>query len=80
MDVSDWRDIIALDYRYGQLAGLKADGTVVLTGRTGQGQCDVSGWENIVAVAAGEGYTVGLRADGTVVATGNNERGQCKRL
>ncbi len=57
--------------------GLKADGTVLATGRNGDGQCDVSGWKNIRAVACGAYHTVGLRSDGTVVATGRNSEGQC---
>ncbi len=57
--------------------GLKEDGTVVATGRSGYGQCDVSSWEDIVAVSAGGLHTIGLKADGTVVATGNNDYGQC---
>ena len=57
--------------------GLKADGTVLATGRNGDGQCDVSGWKNIRAVACGAYHTVSLRSDGTVVATGRNSEGQC---
>ena len=57
--------------------GLKADGTVVATGRNSEGQCDVSSWKNIRAVACGAYHTVGLKTDGTVIATGRNGEGQC---
>ena len=57
--------------------GLKANGTVVATGRNTDGQCDVNHWTDIVAVSAGYVHTVGLKADGTVVAVGSNAHGQC---
>ena len=60
---------------------MKADGTVVATGRNTYGQCDVSGWKDIIAISAGYYHTVGLKKDGTVVATGCNTfgiiSGQC---
>ena len=57
--------------------GLRSDGTVIATGKSGQDQCDVSEWTDIIAVAAGDYHTVGLKNDGTVVATGINSDGQC---
>lgn len=65
------------------LAGLKADGTVVSS------DLDVSGWKDIVAAVSGstyymiaytrnssssycESYMIGLKSNGTVVATGDN--------
>ena len=58
-------------------AGLKSDGTVVVTGNNGSGQCDVSGWNNIVAISAGYYHTAGLKSDGTVMAAGSNGSEQC---
>ena len=57
-------------------AGVKADGTVVLAGKT-DGLSEVSSWRDIVAVAAGDNHVVGLKEDGTVVAAGSNDAGQC---
>lgn len=57
--------------------GLKADGTVLATGRSDEGQCSVSAWTGVTAVACGAYHTVGLRSDGTVLATGRNDEGQC---
>lgn len=56
--------------------GLKADGTVIASGRSEAGQCDVGHWGDIVAITAGAAHTVGLRADGGVVATGSDSHGQ----
>ncbi len=69
------KDIISAGYSH--IIGLKSDGTLIATGRTGAGQCDVSEWKDIVSVSAGDEHTVGLKSDGTVVATGDNEYGQC---
>ena len=66
-----------LSARYDHLVGLKADGTVVATGKNDYGQCDVGGWSDIIAVSAGSKHTVALKGDGTVVAVGLNDRGQC---
>lgn len=57
--------------------GLKADGTVIATGRNDEGQCSVSAWTGVQAVACGAYHTVGLKADGTLAATGRNDEGQC---
>lgn len=62
---------------YWHAVGLKADGTVVATGRNDEGQCDVSDWADIVAVSAGYWHTVGLKTDGTVLAEGLNDYGRC---
>ena len=56
--------------------GLKADGSVVATGRNDDGECNVGNWTGIVQVAAGLFHTVGLKADGTVVAVGLGDYGQ----
>lgn len=83
IDVSQWRDIVQIEYRQQVLdedrhiVGLTSYGTVVATGTNNYGECDVSEWHNIVDVSAGYSHTVGLRSDGTVVACGNNEDGQC---
>ena len=76
-NVSDWRDIVAVEAGATHTVGLKRDGTVVAVGDNGEGQCDVSGWQDIVAASAGFYYTVGLKRDGTVVATGWNLFGVC---
>ena len=62
---------------YFHTVGLKADGTVVATGKNDDGQCNVSDWKDIIAVSAGSYHTVGLKVDGTVVATGHNGYEQC---
>ena len=54
--------------------GLKADGTVVVTGVL---QSDVLGWTDIVTVSADDFSIVGLKSDGTVVAVDKNDFGLC---
>ena len=77
-NVSDWRDIVAIDTDGSHTVGLRNDGTVVAVGDNEYGQCNVSDWRDIVAIATSTfGYTVGLKADGTVVAVGYNQDGQC---
>lgn len=65
-DVSTWRDIAAIYTGTEYSAGLKTDGTVVVT----KGNWDVSDWTDIVTLAAGDYYLLGLKSDGTVLAVG----------
>ena len=44
MDLSNWTEIVAISCDC-CLVGLKADGTVVTAGNTGEGQRDVSSWK-----------------------------------
>ena len=73
IDVSGWRDIVAISAGADHTVGLKSDRTVVAVGRNDFGQVFVSKWRDIVAISAGYGYTVGLKSDGTVVAVGRND-------
>ena len=75
--IADWTNLVAISAGSANIAGLKADGTVVSIATYSDGRCDVPGWENIVAVSVGGYHTVGLKADGTVVAIGENDHGQC---
>ena len=61
-------------------AGLKADGTVVVTEFEGNyflENADYSDWNDIVAVDTGLFYTAALRSDGTVLTEGYECAGQC---
>ena len=77
INISSWKEIIAVSGGDFHTVGLKSDGTAVAKGDNEYGQCYVKKWRNIVAISAGSYHTVGLKADGTVVATGSNEDGQC---
>ena len=57
--------------------GLKANGTVVVTGSASSGRGDVINETDIIDISAGAHHTVGLKADGTVVAVGDDLWGQC---
>ena len=46
-EVSDWKDIVAVEAGPYFTVGLKSDGTVVAVGNNEYGQCDVSGWTDI---------------------------------
>ncbi len=59
------------------LFGVRADGTVVMTGPGIADYPEVGQWKDIIAVAAGSRHVLGLRRDGTVVAAGKNDSGQC---
>ena len=66
-----WENIIDIEVcAYGDLIGLKADGTCVSTQRYG---VNVSSWSNIVAISArgARSFVVGLKADGTCVTAGS---------
>ena len=54
---------------YMNLAVLKSDGTVAVTGSNGSGQCRTADFYDIVAVSTNIDYTTGLRADGTLTFT-----------
>lgn len=69
INVSDWKNIVAVSAGKDHIVGLKADGTVVATGRNNSGECNVSDWKNIVAVYAGPGRTYALKADGSVICS-----------
>jgi hypothetical protein len=58
--------------------GVRSNGTVLVAGRTGDGENGVLHWSNISTVSAGSYFAVGLRADGSVVATGSNQFHQCE--
>lgn len=67
--VSEWTNIVSV-CAIGEdvFAGLKSDGTVVIT--TDRRQCDVSDWTNVVTISGGSNRLVALRSDGTVLAAG----------
>lgn len=66
LDVTQWREIVAVSAGYAHIVGLKSDGTVVVTS---EDDYDVSDWSDIVAVSAGWYHIVGLKSDGTVVVS-----------
>jgi len=77
-DVDSWRDIVAVKAGVAYTVGLRADGTVVMTGfDSGDGLGDVDTWRGISAIAVGGYHTVGVKEDGSVVAAGWNNSGAC---
>jgi alpha-tubulin suppressor-like RCC1 family protein len=70
-NVYGWEDIVAICTGTQFSAGLKADGTVVVTGK-GTSAWDLSDWTDIVNLAAGDYYLIGVKANGDVLSSGIN--------
>ena len=77
LDISKWRDIIAVSASAHDTVGLKTDGTVVLYGSAYEYYPSISKWRNIVEIDCSDHTAIGLKSDGTVVAVGLNGFGQC---
>lgn len=81
-EIEDWTDIVDISAaKVGPIAGLKSDGTVVMSRYKLKGinydySYDVSSWNDFIAISKSSTSLLGLKRDGTVVATGNNESGQ----
>lgn len=73
-DLSKFTNIESVAVGGEHLAGLKSDGTVVVTGHPTPKQV-VYDWTDIVEISAQDSNTVGLKSDGTVVATGWSPNG-----
>lgn len=74
--ITGWRNIRSVAIgsypvrRSNYIVGLKADGTVVVTGNDSIND-EVQTWKNIVAIVAGCDKVFGLTSDGTVVSAGD---------
>lgn len=80
-DVQDWKGIKSICTGYRFTAGLRYDGTVIVThGKASWNRfsLDVANWTDIISISAGSGYLIGLKSDGTAVATGDNKDHQCE--
>ena len=67
IDVSEWKDIVALSVNPDLALALKSDGTVVVQGREYYKQCIETDWKDIVAICTDHEQPYGLKADGTVI-------------
>lgn len=75
-EMSQWNNIAAITLGTGAIAGLKEDGTVVVT--DGFSDSSYLEWRDIVSISMGDGFLLGLEKDGTVLACGENDFGQCE--
>ncbi len=68
-----WNNIVKAALGERMIAGLKADGTVVVAceNRLDEAMFDVANWKNIVTIAATGNVLMGVDADGTVYITGS---------
>ncbi len=69
-NVAGWTDIVAIDGGNAIIAGLKADGTVVVDGPNVQHYKKALNWQNIKSIYAKEDCLIGITNDGTALATG----------
>lgn len=84
-DVLHWTDIAAIYAGTSYSAGLKTDGTVVVSGENKAGQSvhtawDLSGWTDLVSLSAGDYFLVGLRADGKVLSVGFTDQNALEEM
>ncbi len=64
-----WKDLKSLSVGEFNVAGVKKDGTVYVTGNNESGLCNVTDWYNIKMVEFTEQATYGLKNDGTIIHT-----------
>lgn len=83
-DMAEWTDIVDLSIgAVGTIAGLKSDGTVVVSKRysgsaPGEDYFDAAKWTDIIAISKSAFNLLGLKRDGTVVTTGRVNEEQKK--
>lgn len=80
----EWQNIQAIAVGRYRIAGLRTDGTIVISGKNNDAFREVLEWQNIQAIAFGEhcedDYIVGLKTDGTVVCSDVRKNLQCAKL
>lgn len=81
-DMHEWTDIVDISGgEIGNIAGLRADGTVLISNRmfghaVGESYSQVSRWTDIVAISKSSFNILALRSDGTVLTAGLLNEGQ----
>ncbi len=81
-DMKEWTDIVDISGDdAGSIAGLRADGTVLVSHRMlgetpGEYYMEVSKWTDIIAISKSSRNILGLKSDGTVVTAGLVNEGQ----
>lgn len=81
-DMKEWTDIVDISGSdIGSIAGLRADGTVLVSHRMlgeipGEYYMEVSKWTDIIAISKTSRNILGLKSDGTVVTAGLVNEGQ----
>lgn len=69
LDTKLWRSVIFAAGNDTTLAGLTADGKVLLAGEKASTWTNAAEWTDIVGIAVGSEHIVGLKQDGTAVST-----------
>ena len=78
--VLTWKDIVQLSSSRRNIAGLRSDGGVEVTGfgidTYNSYLNNAAYWKDIISIAVGNNGIAGLKADGTVVYAGDDTKGQ----
>ncbi len=77
LDVSELRNILAIDCTPNGLFALDDSGHVFTRAYSYAHLPDVTDWQNIVAISASATHIVGVTADGRVISRGESDMGQC---
>jgi alpha-tubulin suppressor-like RCC1 family protein len=68
--ISQWKDIVAINGCVNHVLGLKSDGTVVASGSNSNDQLEVDTWKNVEKIYTGYRTSYGVKENGRVVAAG----------
>ena len=77
LDVSSFKNILAMDCTPNGVFALDDSGRVLSRAFSFAHLPDVSDWQNIVAISASATHIVAVTADGGVLSRGESDMGQC---
>ncbi len=71
-----WISILELEIAGAHVIGLKADGSIVITGEDYKGWNSASTWTDVISISVGSRLALGLKHDGSVLSVGMNDENQ----
>lgn len=79
-EMQTWDNLVKVYFDVGVAAGLRADGSVVVTNYYGEDDGAIweqaSKWNNLIGLIPGFRRIIGIKKDGTLVHAGENDHGQ----
>ena len=79
-EMQTWDNIVKVYFDVGVAAGLRVDGSIVVTQYYGKDDGAIweqaSKWNNLIGLVPGFRRIIGIKKDGTLLHVGNNEHGQ----
>lgn len=75
-DFKEWQNIKSVSVGLLNAAGIKSDGTILITGSNERGACEVEEWRNITMAEFTLFVAFGLKNNGTIVYTGREYKDQ----